>query len=115
MTQGAAPKRIVEMSVAMQPTGAFKTMIEGAKQKILAQPAIVSNAPKVGSGIIELRVALAPKDMRMPAGYYVWAVVETYGNGHQEILIGSGKPTITEAAVEGAQALESVLITVGKG
>jgi hypothetical protein len=105
--------RIVEMAVNMNPTGFLKTVLDETKERVLAHGAVHPDRPRIGTGAIELRVAKAPPHMGMPQGWYCWGVVENYPSGHQEILIGGGKPTVVEASVEGSAALESLLNTRG--
>jgi hypothetical protein len=104
---------VVNLNVTMKPTARLLQIVDEAKAKIAAQPAVSFDRPRVGSGIVELRVARAPKQLGLPSGWYAWGIVESYPNGHQEILLGGGKTTITEAAVEGSSALEALLTERG--
>ena len=104
---------IVELSATLEPTGALRSILERAQRRILGLETVVGDKPQIGGGAIELRIARAPAHMGMPAGFFVWGVVESYESGHQEVLLGNGKPTVVEAAVEGASALESILKTRG--
>ncbi len=101
--------RIVEMACTLTPTGALRSHLSGAKEKILSLEALRPGHEIAGRGVLELRVAVAPAQMMLPSGYYAWAVLDTFTNGPPLILLGGAKPTATEAAVEGSQAYEAIL------
>lgn len=52
----------------------------------------------VSGGRLELRVSPCD-DPRVPAGTYLWGIVEVWPNGHEEILLGSHAPDATQASI----------------
>ena len=107
--------RMIEFEVTMRPNAAMAV----EKVRDLPPPETVGGALRLnpynaGAGALDFRVTkLVHEDVR--ADLWMWAVVERWPSGHEEILLGSHAPSALEATVQGLPHYERISAERRKG
>lgn len=88
--------RIVELGVHMKPTGALRAAVLQSVDGLVDGLDVRSH---VAGGEISMRVVGAPSKPGIPDGTYLGAIVETWPDGHFEILGAIHASSATAATV----------------
>jgi hypothetical protein len=108
---------IVQLSVAMRPTGALQQLRRDLDTESRA-PAPMLDVPLVGQGRLEIRMREVQKDLLLPPHLkWHWAVMEVYATDnkvvHEEIKVTGLKATPSEALAEAELAFTALSIERG--
>ena len=101
---------MTDFSVAMRPTSLVQTQAKHDLQPVTisASEALAQARARIAGGTLDLRITLAPTVEGIPAGTYLWAVVERFPSGHEEIILGSHAASVIEAAAQGSTHFERI-------
>jgi hypothetical protein len=98
-------------------TGELKKLHRELDEEALA-PAALQPVPLVGTGKLEIRIARAPKDPRIPSYLeWAWAVIEVYVQDgrivHEETKRQGLKETFTEVCQEAGLVMQALQVERG--